>query len=193
MELALLGGLISTGIAITVLILYLRRRIRRFSSQVFGKTDILEALSDLDVEAEETPRSLNGCDSLLMPRILADFPDFDAVIAKTYVREYLNKAFGKKDDFTIYNVVMARYLPSQAQKTIVFQAAVSWRENGKRIQKRFELNYTYLLGSNSETVAANCPNCGGALGFGETECPYCGSRVANVLGNTWEFTELREN
>ena len=155
----------------------------------FRRGDMTALVSDLQIE--ESHRSLNGCDSLLMPKILKDFPDFDITLAKTYVRDYLKGQLGRHSNLTIHNVVIAKYFPSAAHKTIVFQAALCWTESGKKVQKRYELNYTYLLESDSE-VAANCPNCGGALGYGVNECPYCGSRVANALCNQWTFTEVKE-
>lgn len=155
----------------------------------FNPKELRQLASDLEIE--ESPRSLNGCDSLLMPKILKDFPDFDATLAKTYVREYLKDKLSDHSDLTIHNVVIAKYLPSEAQKTIVFQAALCWMEGGKKLQKRYELNYTYLITGSSE-VAANCPNCGGALGYGINVCPYCDSRVANALSNKWKFTEMKE-
>ena len=155
----------------------------------FRRGDMTALVGDLQIE--ESPRSLNGCDSLLMPKILQDFPDFDVTLAKTYVRDYLKKKLANHRNLTIHNVVIAKYLPSGAQKTIVFQSALCWMEGSQKVQKRYELNYTYLLEGDSE-VAANCPNCGGALGYGINECPYCGSRVANALGNQWTFTEMKE-
>ena len=136
----------------------------------------------------------NGLTDQFHPtQILADFPDFDITLAKTYVRDYLKENLGSHEEFTIYNVAIAKYLSSGVQRTIVFQAAVSWKEEGTRTQKRYDLHYTHLLSSTAMSVAANCPNCGGILGYGETECSFCNSRVANVLGNSWEFTELRES
>lgn len=145
-----------------------------------------------NLELEESPRSLNGCDTLLLPQILKDFPDFDVHQCKAIVKDYLTQTLGSRSGFEIHNIVIARYLPSGAQKTIVFQAAVSWLAQGKRAQKRYELQYAYRLSGSDTLIAANCPNCGGALGYGVTVCPYCDSRVVNVLGNTWEFTELKE-
>ena len=171
----------------------LRRKIRSFSRRVFGKPDLLEALAELDAEGRNTPRSLNGCDSLLLPKILQDFPDFDATLAKTYVQKYLKDALGTKPGFTVHKTAIAKYLPSGAQRTIVYQAAVSWTEAGKREQKRFDVHYTHLLSSSEDSVAANCPNCGAALGYGVTVCPYCDSRVANVMGNCWTITQCTES
>lgn len=187
-----LGSFLAVIVGIAVVVTVLRNKIRRFSNRVFGKSDILQALSEIDSVADDAPRSLNGCDALLIPQILRDFPDFDASLAKTYVRDYLKEKLRNKAELTIYNVVIARYLSSSVQKTIVFQAAVSYREDGAKKQTRYELHYSHILTSAADSVAANCPNCGGALGYGVTVCPYCDSRVANVLGNTWQFTEMLE-
>lgn len=188
-----LGSFFGVTLVLLVLIQRIRKKANRFSQQVFGTADILDALGSIETEAETTPRSLNGCDSLLLPQILGYFPDYDPALAKTYAREYLIKELGHHTGFTVHNIVIARYLSSAAQKTIVFQAAVSWQEQSKTLQKRFALDYAYILGQAESSVAANCPNCGAPMGYGESECSYCCSRVANVLGNTWRFTQLREN
>ena len=188
-----LGAFLAVGTGVAVIYLALRNKVRGFSQRVFGNPDLLEALESVDSVQDQSPRSLNGCDSFLLPQILKDFPDFDNNLAKTYARNTLKNKYGRKDIFTIYNVVIARYLRSAAQKTIVYQAAASHRENGELKQKRYDMHYTYLLESSDVNVAANCPNCGGAIGYGVTVCPYCESRVANVLGNTWKFTEIKES
>ncbi len=189
---AFIGGFAAVIIAVAVIVAVVRHKIRGFSRRVFGNPDLLQALESVDSVADQSPRSLNGCDNLLMPKILKDFPDFDVSLAKNYVRDTLREKYGNLPDFTVYNIVIARYLPSSVQKTIVFQAAASYRENGELRQKRYDLHYTYLLTGSNETVAANCPNCGAALGYGVTVCPYCGSRIANVLSNTWKFTQILE-
>ena len=187
-----LGSFLAISLTLWIVIYCIRRKLMRFSRRIFGTANILSVIKDVETEEETSPRSLNGCDSLLLPQILQDFPDYDPALAKTYAREYLLRELGNHTGFKVHNIVIARYLRSAAQKTVVFQAAVCWREQGKLLQKRYELNYTYILGQSGSSVAANCPNCGAALGYGQSECSYCGSRVANVLGNTWRFTLLRE-
>ena len=187
-----LGAFLASVIVVMVIVRKIKRKIRSFSKQLFGTTDLVGALKEVDTTAMNTPRSLNGCDSLLLPKILRDFPDFDVNLAKTYVRNELNRRFGNKQNFRIHNVVISKYLSTGFQKCIVFQAATCHRENQRTVQKRYDLHYTYILPTEDTSVAANCPNCGGTLEFGQTTCPFCDSLVANVMGNTWEFTEVRE-
>lgn len=151
-----------------------------------------KAVSEMDFEVEEAPRSLNGCDSLLLPKILADFPDFDVTLAKTYARDYIKENLQDRKSLVIHRIVISQYLNSSTQRTIVFQTAVAFTEGGKKKQKRYDLHYCHLLSGDGDTVAANCPNCGGALGYGITVCPYCQSRIVNVLGNAWKFIDFIE-
>lgn len=76
----------------------------------------------------------------------------------------------------------------------LIQAALQYRQEGRLVQKRFCLHYAYLLPRDrGATVAGSCPHCGAPFtSAAQTNCPYCGSLVANVLGNTWEFTDLYE-
>jgi hypothetical protein len=187
-----LGSFLAVSLVLWIVVGTVKRKLNRFSQRVFGTGNIINVLEHMQTESETMPRSLNGCDTLLLPRILRDFPDYDASLAKTYARDHLLGELGHHPGFTVHNIVIAQYIPSAAQKTIVFQAALSWKEHNKTLQKRYSLDYTYLLGQAGSSVAANCPNCGAALGYGESVCSYCGSRVANILGNTWKFTELRE-
>lgn len=188
-----LGVFLAVSLAIWIIYHKVRTKVRRFSRDVFGTANLLDGLRSVDSVADEAPRSLNGCDNLLLPQILTDFPDFDISMVKTQAREALRKKFQDKESFQVHNVVISRYLRAATQKTIVLQAAASCREAGQKRQKRYELQYAYLATGSTETVAANCPNCGAALGYGEAECPYCGSQVGTLQKNTWKFTEIREN
>lgn len=171
-----------------------RKKVRDFSRMAFGTTDLIAGLKSVETETETTPRSLNGCDSILLPQILEDFPDFDPALAKTYARDALRAHLADKHELYIHNVVFARYERSNVVKTIVMQAALQYRENGRMQQKRYNLNYAYTVQGEGgdHTAAANCPNCGGVIAFGQTHCTYCGSLLVGVMKGAWEVTEIRE-
>ena len=187
-----IGGFAAVSAGITLVVLLIRRRLRRFSSRYLGGLSLSSVLSSVAAaqELEPEPRSVNGCDRFVIPRIVEDFPDFDATLAKTRVREYLQAQLRDRKKLRIHKIVFRDYLPAASQKTVVFQAAVEWKEEGKTVQSRYRLHYCYSIATGDKAVAANCPNCGGNLGYGDTVCPYCGSRVVNVMENTWEFTEM---
>ena len=181
-----LAVLLSIGIGVLVV----RRKIRRFSKEVLGTEDFIGALKDED--RQMNPKSVSGMDSILLPKILRDFPDFDIDMAKSYCRDYIKEKLKEKQEITIHRVVLSEYLSSQTQKTIVMQASLAYVEDEQTVQTRYELHYTFMVDSACDSVAANCPNCGAVLGYGQTVCAYCGARVVNVLGNTWEFTRMTE-
>ena len=144
---------------------------------------------------ETTPKSLSGCDSLLIPQIRRDFPDFNVDLAKTYAKAALEKKLRVKQNVKVHNVVLHRYNRYNNEKVIIMQAAAEFTENEKLSQHRYNLNYTYMLGVDGDYTrdAANCPNCGAvASRTGQQVCEYCGSRIADVLANTWEFSEIYE-
>ena len=55
---------------------YLRRKARKFSTELFGTPDIADAARQMRVEYASTPKSVSAMTSLLLPKITADFPDF---------------------------------------------------------------------------------------------------------------------
>jgi hypothetical protein len=189
-----LGILVVFAITITLVILKLKRFSRRDPSlRILREFAHGIASGELDFEVPEEPKSLNRCDSLLIPQIKRDFPDFDPEQAKTWFKEYVRDHYQGTDAFTIYAVGMSRYLTAGIQKSIIMQAACSYASAGQRKQIRVEADYVYSVDTMDETVAANCPNCGGAIGYGVLNCPYCGTHVSNVMGNTWQFKNIREN
>lgn len=188
-----LGIIVIFAISITLVILKLKRFSRRDPS-IRILREFAKGISsgELDFEVPEEPKALNRCDSLLTPQIRRDFPDFDPEQAKTWFKEYVRQHYKDADAFTIYAVGMSRYLSAGIQKTIVMQAACSYAYAGKRVQIRVEADYVYSVDTLDESIAANCPNCGGAIGYGVVNCPYCGSHVSNIMGNTWQFKNIRE-
>jgi len=152
----------------------------------------IQKVAASEVFHPEPPRSVNSCDRLLLPVILKDFPDFDVTTAKAAVRKALDEKYSHQKGYTLHRIVIADYLRT-AQKTVVFQASFANKDGAKIAQRRVILHYSYLMPQSDHTVAANCPNCGGALGYGEMECGFCGTRVANPLGQSWQFTEFRED
>ena len=185
------------GVAAVGLFFYfkLRRKVRDFSETAFGTPDLIAGLKSVETEAETTPRSLSGCDSILLPQILRDFPDFDVNLAKNYGTDALRAHLSQKEGLRIHNIVLSRYLRTLSQKTILMQAAAEYQENGRTVQKRYDLSYSYVLQGQggSPEAAASCPHCGGVIGFGQTECPYGGSRLAVAMLGAWEFTQIQES
>lgn len=190
--LAVFLGILALGLFIYFSV---RNKVREFSQTAFGTRDIIAGLKSVENDAENTPRSLSGCDSILLPQILRDFPDFDVNLAKNYASDALRRRLAGKEGLKIHNIVLFRYLRTLSQKTVLMQAAAEFLENGRKVQKRYDLSYAYVLQGQggAPEAAASCPHCGGVIGFGQTECPYCGSRLAVAMLGAWEFTQIQES
>lgn len=67
-------------------ILYVRRKVRRFSRRLLGSDSLLDGLAWVQEEADNTPRSLSGGDAIYLPQILREFPEFNAALAKSHVQ-----------------------------------------------------------------------------------------------------------
>lgn len=181
------------GISVSIYAIYRKvsHKIRHISTDLFGTANLMKAINQVNEQVYDRPRTISACENSVLPRILRDFPDFDLSLAKTYCRNYLKEQLTGHKNLTIHKVALFQYNSNSIQKTVIFQAAVSW-DDGQKLQKRFDISYTNKPETDQGTIAANCPNCGAALGYGIRECPYCGSRLVNILENVWTFTELLE-
>lgn len=63
-------------IAIYCGINYVKHKIRETSRALFGTADITKAASQMKQEYSTTPKSVSAMTSLLLPKIVSDFPDF---------------------------------------------------------------------------------------------------------------------
>ena len=63
-------------IAIYCGIVYIRNKARNVSRALFGTSDITRAAEQMKQEYSSTPKSVSAMTSLLLPKIISDFPDF---------------------------------------------------------------------------------------------------------------------
>lgn len=68
--LILLGGVIGV-------ILYVRAKVRKFSKELFGTEDITKSAQKMREEYAAHEKSVSGMTSLLLPKIVKDFPGFN--------------------------------------------------------------------------------------------------------------------
>lgn len=63
-------------IIILLIFLYLRFKVRRFSREAFGTSDIVKAAKEIE-KSSESARAVHGMTDIYLPLIKKDFPDFD--------------------------------------------------------------------------------------------------------------------
>ena len=140
-------------------------------SRLFGKAeDLIGRIKDADVREQETPKSLNAMDSLLLPQIMKDFPEYNrAMLEERVIRDaglyyesalagrvlldkgvsfslrdgLLDKLPGDvKGGISVRRVALAAYDRRGRDKLITYQAAVQYEgKDERRRQKRLSLTY----------------------------------------------------
>lgn len=187
----LISVLIFAGVLIYIFVT-VSGHIKRFSNLAFGTSNLLKGLKENEAIYNNTPKSLSGMDTVVIPKIKRDFPDFNVELAKSYAKEELNKHLDNPNGFHVHDVAFKDYIKHNNTRTIIMQAAFETLTDGQKHQDRYSLNYTYMpTDSVQNQTLANCPNCGApAPSTGETVCAYCGSRVFITLENAWVFTEI---
>lgn len=94
---------LSIFIAGAVVAVRVRNRVRSFSGQAFGTTDLLKGLKQVELEASATPKSVAGMTSLYLPKIKKDFPEFQydemKVRAENVLTSYLLSVSGLDASF----------------------------------------------------------------------------------------------
>ncbi|MCM1498783.1 MAG: zinc ribbon domain-containing protein [Clostridium sp.] len=63
-------------VLIVATVIYLRRKTRELSRSLFGTEDITKAAEQMRQDYATTPKSVSAMTSLLLPKIVSDFPDF---------------------------------------------------------------------------------------------------------------------
>jgi len=197
-----LGGMLIVGIIVTIIVLVIvkklkkvGREVKKMSQMAFGTEDIVQGFKNAEKEAQQTPKSLAGMDSVMLPQIKKDFPEFNVDVAKSDVRRELKNYLKHKQGVRIHNVVISNYKKHKFESVIVMQASVEYVEGGRKVQKRYKFNYVYALaGSLTETnIAAVCPNCGGPVtDTSLASCEYCGSRLVNLIEQSWKVKDIIE-
>ena len=206
MELAgmfFLGGMLVVAIAVIALVVFVsskirkvKREVKKISRMAFGTEDVVKGFQNAQLESQQTPKSLSGMDSILLPKIKKDFPEFNVDVAKNDVRQELKKYLKNKQSVKIHNVVIRDYKKHKFESVIVMQASAEYIENSRKLQKRYNFNYIYTLaGSLSDTnIAAVCPNCGGPVSDTSlANCEYCGSRLVNLIEQSWKVKDIVES
>ncbi len=68
--------ILAVVLAVYLGVTYLRNKTREFSQALFGTSDISRAAEQMKQEYSATPKSVSAMTSLLLPKIIMDFPDF---------------------------------------------------------------------------------------------------------------------
>lgn len=193
---------------------------RRFSD-ISQMTNMLKQVTEAMDDVVEV-KSVGGSTSLYLNKIQQNFPDFhnsDAEAAiKTFITEYLAIRSGAQKDFTkanvndkisldlskningkvfnirFNNITIYNYTKTRDYATIKYRVSVGYDVNSKRVETRYEVDYSLqLTNSDAASTAMMCPNCGGAYeSTNDYSCPYCGAKIIRDTILSWSVTHVKE-
>ncbi|MBR0135838.1 MAG: zinc ribbon domain-containing protein [Clostridia bacterium] len=216
-----------TGLAIIIIAaaaalavaVYLVRWIRRIGRSAEG---LIDQVKLAQVREETTPKSLAAMDSLLLPQILKDFPEYNPSViidrvkadAKLYyesakegrilfeqgistaLRESMSLPEGVAGGIVVHRAALTGYDTRGRDRLITYQAAVKYDDDrGTPHQKRLTLRYIAASTDDfaNEIEMIKCPNCGAPVPtVGEKVCRYCGTALVTSAGLGWVLTSVKE-
>lgn len=111
-----------------------RRRVRSFSREVFGTDNIMKGLREVQEEANNTPYSISGGNSIYLPRVEKDFPDFHKSVLEEKVKEFLFSYFDCLENLDISK--LSQTVQNEAVLVAVESELADLKESG--IRKRYD-------------------------------------------------------
>lgn len=81
--------------------LTVRSKIRNFSRTIFGTTDMLKGIMELERESYNTPFSVSGGTSIYLPQIKKDFPDFDFKVVSKKAEQFFIAYFDALEKLSV--------------------------------------------------------------------------------------------
>ncbi|MBR6428041.1 MAG: zinc ribbon domain-containing protein [Clostridia bacterium] len=184
---------------------------------------LIKQINMAQVRAETVPRSLAGMESVLLPQIMKDFPEYNgAVIAdrvkadalmyyvsakegrlmytkgvsKTF-RETVRLPEDVAGGIAVHRVSLADYDRRSRDKVITYQAAAKYEDgHGETHQTRLTMKYiaAYDDDFTEDIRVIKCPNCGAPVpAWGDKVCRYCGAALHTQAGLCWVLNEIKES
>lgn len=184
---------------------------------------LIDQINLAQVRAETTPKSLAGMESILLPQIMKDFPEYNSAVVYDRVRsdarlfyesaiegrplykEGISAALRERMTFPgdvaggigIHRVSLSDYDRRSRDKFITYQAAAKYEDaKGTTHQTRLHLKYIAAYDDDfaNEIRVIKCPNCGAPVPTsGEKVCRYCGAALRTAPGLCWVLTDIKED
>ena len=208
---------IGLGVVISLILLYIlyritvkiTRAVRRFNNKISTFSNMIEevytASKNADKIESETPKSVSGMTSLLLPKISKDFPDFNwHEIRKSVETKIREKLLAEEStDISVHKSVISRYNKQANNISITCQTSLKYKNPKKQYvgeykQSRFttEVIYMQKLDDYYEKDCLGvytCPNCGASVdNYNGGVCEYCGSKLRDLNVRIWSVGNIEE-
>lgn len=188
--------LLITG-SIALIIFSVIRRVRHTMTDLFGTDDLKQLINTRQEEEANTPKSVSGMTSLVLPRIQNDFPELNWYELRDMAEKELFAYCQKKGltDLKIHQSAILDYTKKAGTCIIVFQFSVQYFKNSQKKQARYNASVLYVQDADKygdgSGFSVTCPHCGGAItSLGKKHCDYCGSEVLPINIRAWRFHKI---
>lgn len=199
-----------------------QRTARSIKSTITDVTTVVNAVKEIADAADDIPdiKTVGGATDMYLKSIVRDFPDYHNSAAesdiRTFIHEYVNITYGTMEKFEksqisskiligvnkissgvitnllINKIAIYGYKKTKEYATIEYRVSVGFDVDGKRIETRYKVGYTYqMYDDNIATNAMKCPNCGAPLAeLKNGACPYCGAAITKDTIMSWDITSI---
>ena len=169
---------------------HVSRSIREISSTVNTVKSLGQMANNIDTTPQQ--KTVGGATSVILPKIVADFPHFHNPDAQSdvevVIKDYLMIIHGEKEDFAentvnknaigtipksekgkisninFHKTTIYNYQKTLDYATISYRVSVGYKLNSKQIETRFEVYYTLQIKEDGiATKNIICNNCGATL------------------------------
>ncbi len=200
-------------LAILVLIIVIINKIKSAFGNVPIK-EIVDLAKQADLESEFQPKSVSGGDSIYLPMVLRDYPDFDNEKAKAIIQKTVSDIFSAKEvpenlksfakqiensykkattSVKFHRITISNYKKSAESSTVFYQTAFEFRTAEKLNQLRIEAQYTLFFkeAESQESISFACESCGAPLlSFKTKKCQYCGCGISYMQNMLWKINNI---
>ncbi len=175
-----------------------------------GAHEIIKLAKQADLSSQLSPRSISGGDSIFLPLIEKDFPEFNLEFAKSEIENNIHNIFENVNgsrakipnrisafallvvekyqnkelcNVKIHRTAISNYVESQGTATIVFQTAFEFQYDDKKqgvITYQEKFETQYTYYFTPEAIQSNVT--GSSL-----RCNYCGAPVTNQGAKVCEY------
>lgn len=163
---------------------------------------VMRQIKEATEEVENTPKSLTGVEGIHMPKIKADFPEFDLPLVKSYIKsftldyfaamtagEVVRSKFEKNCSHQLIDMMIAQAQDGKSYKQAkVHKVVVSdYRKSTYDVSVVFELAVEYRFNNRSQLSQEKYEvwytyflEDGAHQELSSMKCPHCGAPIESV-------------
>jgi len=205
--------MIPAGLLVVLCVMLIFRKAKK-AVRRSGLGSLVRMIKDADLNAQITPKSVSGGDSIFLPKIMKDYPQFNADLAKSVIenciRDIFNalhtgdmSAFKEKYNEKVYSqceMFLRKYGQISVTGLKVHRTAISgYKKSYGTSTIKFQTAFQYETAGSKDSKRVNQEKFETEYTFRVTEvdgvtntalrCGYCGAPVARLGEKTCTYCD----